>query len=78
MPPMSAQSDLLAEIEAFLPHRGIKETTFGLLAVNDGKFVPRLRSGANMTLATLAKARTFLDAEQARLANAAAAPCEAE
>jgi hypothetical protein len=62
---MTAQSDLLAEIEAFLPKRGIKETTFGLMAVNDGKFVKRLRDGANMTISTLDRAREFIRAQTA-------------
>ena len=65
---MSAQTDLLAEIEAFLPKRKIKETTFGRMAVNDGKFVQRLRGGANMTLATLEKARAFIRDETERVA----------
>jgi hypothetical protein len=36
------------------------ETTFGRLAVNDGKFVGRLRSGANMTLSTVDRVRNFI------------------
>lgn len=70
---MSAQSDLLAEIEAFLPKRGIKETTFGLMAVNDGKFVQRLRGEANMTLATINRAREFIRHETEKKAEAEAA-----
>ena len=54
------QSELLAEIEAFLPERGVTETTFGRLAVNDGKFVGRLRANENMTLQTMAKAREYM------------------
>jgi hypothetical protein len=65
---MGPQADLLAEIEALLPHLGIKETTFGVRAVNDGKFVPRLRNGANMTLSTMTKVRMYLQAERDRLA----------
>lgn len=58
---MTVQSDLLLEIEAFLAaHGGMAESTFGLRAVNDGKFVRRLRSGANMTLATIERAREFM------------------
>ncbi len=63
---MSIQTDLLGEIEAFLPERGIAETTFGKMAVNDGKFVGRLRRAENMTLATLEKAKAFLDEEKAK------------
>lgn len=60
---MTVQSDLLLEIEAFLAaHGGMAESTFGLRAVNDGKFVRRLRSGANMTLATIERAKEFMRA----------------
>lgn len=58
---MTVQSELLAEIEAFLAEReGMAETTFGRLAVNDGKLVRRLRDGANMTLATICRVKAFI------------------
>lgn len=57
---MSAQSELLAEVESFLANRKMAETTFGRHAVNDGKFVGRLRGGANMTVATIDKVREFI------------------
>ena len=57
---MDTQTQLLAEIEAFLATREIAESTFGRLAVNDGKFVSRLRARANMTLATIDRARDFI------------------
>lgn len=57
---------LLDEIAEFIAARGIAETTFGLLAVNDGKFVGRLRSGENMTTALLARAHEFIRAERAK------------
>jgi hypothetical protein len=59
---MSTQEQLLAEIEAFLRNRRMAETTFGRVAVNDGKFVARLRLGGNMTLATVAKVRAYIKA----------------
>lgn len=54
--------DLLIEIDRFLcrPDVGITETTFGRLAVNDGKFVGRLRDGKGLTLATAEKVRVFI------------------
>lgn len=61
---MDTQVQLLGEIEAFLKTRKIAETTFGRLAVNDGKFVGRLRSGANMTLQTVSRVREFLKSQQ--------------
>jgi len=57
---METQAQLLSEIEAFLSTRKMAETTFGRMAVNDGKFVSRLRSGANMTLATIDRVRTYI------------------
>lgn len=51
---------LLNEIAAFCPKRGITESTFGRLAVNDGKFVPRLRANGRMTTETLERARAFI------------------
>jgi len=60
---MSIVSDLLAEIDAFLEETGLAETTFGLLALNDGKFVGRLRSGAGVTVKTIDRVRAYI-AEQ--------------
>ena len=65
MPPMTVQIELLAEIEAFLAERdGMAETTFGRLAVNDGKLVRRLRDGANMTLATIYRVKAFIQTSE--------------
>jgi hypothetical protein len=57
-------ADLLSEIENFLVHTHPKmaESTFGRLAVNDGKFVGRLRNGGGLTLTTAEKARAFIAA----------------
>lgn len=57
---MDTQTQLLQEIEDFLATHEIAETTFGRRAVNDGKFVSRLRARANMTLATIDRARDFI------------------
>lgn len=59
---MDAQAELLAEIEAFLVERRMAHTTFGLLAVKDGKLVARLRARANMTLGTITRVRAYLEA----------------
>lgn len=56
----TVQTALLAEIDGFLADRQMKETTFGKLAVNDGKFVGRLRSGANVTVNTVQRVRDFI------------------
>ena len=62
---MSIQSELLTEIESFLAARGdMAETTFGRLAVNDGKLVRRLQDGANMTLATIDRVKAFIQSPE--------------
>lgn len=58
---MSAeQASLVAEIEAFITERGLAPSTFGRLAVNDGKFVGRLRKGGSLTMATADRVRNFM------------------
>ena len=42
-------SSLLEAITAFCQREKIAESTFGKLAVNDGKFVSRLRDGSRAT-----------------------------
>lgn len=51
---------LLESIAAFCRRSGIAESTFGRRAVNDGKFVARLRDGARITPETLARVSEFL------------------
>jgi hypothetical protein len=57
---MTDQEKLLAEIDAFLAPRRMAESTFGRLAVNDGKFVGRLRAGADFRTQTAARIREFI------------------
>lgn len=57
---MTAQSQLVAEIEAFLRNRKISESTFGRLAVNDGKFMKRMRAGGNLTVKTIERVREYI------------------
>lgn len=51
---------LLDEIDAFLSEARMAESTFGLKAVNDGKFVRRLREGKRCWPETAEKARGFI------------------
>lgn len=59
---------LLKQIEAYCVRHGIEETTFGLRAVNDGKFVQRLRDGSSIQLKTYKKVAEFLKRKSARVA----------
>ena len=70
-PNMSQQTELLSEIEAFLVDGKMAETTFGRFAVNDGKFVARLRSGGNLTVATIDKVREYIRGKTASERSAA-------
>jgi hypothetical protein len=51
---------LLGSISDFCRRTGMAESTFGRRAVNDGKFVSRLRDGARVTPETLQRVNQFI------------------
>src|SRR5262245_34007554 len=51
---------LLGSISDFCRRTGMAESTFGRRAVNDGKFVARLRDGARVTPETLQRVNVFM------------------
>jgi hypothetical protein len=51
---------LLREIAGYCRSAGMAESTFGRLAVNDGKLVSRLRFGRRVTGATMERVRSFM------------------
>jgi hypothetical protein len=51
---------LLTSISDFCRQTGMAESTFGRRAVNDGKFVARLRDGARVTPETLERVNQFM------------------
>ena len=51
---------LLSDITEYCRTAAMAESTFGRLAVNDGKFVGRLRDGGALTAQTLERVRTFI------------------
>jgi len=57
---LTEPSSLLSAISAFCREHGLAESTFGRLAVNDGKFVSRLRDGGRVRMQTLARVQDFL------------------
>jgi hypothetical protein len=57
---MDTRARLIDEIEIFCRHEGIAESTFGVRAVNDGKFVGRLRNGGRITTDTIDKVHAFM------------------
>lgn len=69
---MPEREKLLREIEAFLKARKMGDSTFGRQAVNDGKFVHRLRAGADVTTRTLSRVRAFMQQQKVAEAKEAA------
>src|SRR3954452_14411215 len=57
---MQAVGTLLGSISDFCRRTGMAESTFGRRAVNDGKFVARLRDGARVTPETLERVNNFM------------------
>ena len=57
-------SDLIQEIESFLGRTSMAQSTFGYKAVNDGKFVERIKSGGRYWPETEQKVRDFIQSYQ--------------
>lgn len=70
--PSPTREIFLAKIEAFLAETSMTPRAFGLRAVGNHRFVWRVRNGL-ATLATIAKAESFMDAYRARCEAGAAA-----
>lgn len=51
---------LIADIESYCQQTGMAESTFGRLAVNDGKLVSRLRKGKGITVRTTQRIQSFM------------------
>ena len=58
--PIESASSLLDSISAFCKQENMAESTFGRRAVNDGKFVSRLRDGARITPETWERVTKFI------------------
>ena len=52
---------LLQEITEYCRRNGVAESTFGRLAVNDGKFVGRLRDGGRISISTFERVCSFIN-----------------
>src|SRR5438128_4804184 len=65
---------LLRDITDYCRSAGIAESTFGRLAVNDGKLVGRLRLGGRVTTDTAERVRAFIAREPPPTINGTPAP----
>ena len=61
--PAREDAALLDSIAEFCRRTGMAESTFGRRAVNDGKFVARLRDGARITPETLERVARYMAAQ---------------
>jgi hypothetical protein len=61
---VSGHEALLTEIGRYCKQHQMAESTFGRLAVNDGKLVARLRDGKSVTLNTLERLQDFMRSGQ--------------
>jgi tRNA-dihydrouridine synthase len=61
---MSDIEKVLADVDEYLSATGMKETTFGRLAVNDGKCIARLRKGGRAWPETIAKITEFMSSSR--------------
>lgn len=59
-PRVTTSQQILGQIRDYCRETQTAESTFGRLAVNDGKLVSRLREGAKITTSTLDKVRAYL------------------
>lgn len=57
---MDLRQQFLSEIDAFMATRAMTQTQFGVKAVGDSSFVPRLREGASPRIDTVEKVRAFM------------------
>jgi hypothetical protein len=57
---MTTLSALLKEIDAFCRDADMSEATFSKRVANDGKFIGRLRAGADLTVGKLDQVRAYM------------------
>lgn len=57
---MTTVAALLKEIDEFCREADMSEATFSKRVANDGKFVGRLRSGADLTVGKLDQVRAYM------------------
>src|SRR4051812_48735383 len=67
---------LLREISEFCRSAGMAESTFGRLAVNDGKLVSRLRFGGKVMDETTERVRSFISQNKTENTVSAKVPAE--
>ena len=65
---MMNKQELIHAIEKFCADTGMAETTFGRKAVNDGKFVGRLRDGGRVWPETVDRVSEYMAARSAEAA----------
>ena len=67
-------TSLLNEIDAFLAERKIGDHRFGVLAINNGRLLERLRSGRRIWPETADKVRQFMERERQAISSRKESP----
>ena len=67
---MDTRTQLLGEIAAFQAKVKMSDARIGLIALNDGKFIPRLREGRRCWPETAQKVRDFMAAAYTHITTA--------
>lgn len=62
---MTTKASLLREISRFCRDHDMTESAFSKAVANDGKFVVRLRAGADLTVGKLDEVRAFMASHRA-------------
>jgi hypothetical protein len=57
---IDALQQFLSEVDAYIERSGMSPTGFGLAAMNDGKFLPRVREAGSLTVRSMNRARQYM------------------
>lgn len=67
---MNTRAEILTEIEHFLKENpDLSITRFGLEAANDGKIIPKLKAGRDITLSKLDAIRSYIAGKQVKVSS---------
>ena len=58
-----AVQELLLDIEQYCARAGVNRTQFGMQAMNDGNFIPRLEHGRIPSLKTIDRVRDYISSK---------------
>ena len=60
--------ELLRELDDWMAEKGVSDSTFGILAINDSHLVARIRAGRTIRRSTILKIKNYIADFEARVA----------